>query len=126
VIARIHPPTHHSGRWLASRVKGIIDGIVCAFQAQRDRGTAGEYARRVNADLRISADAIMAALLDDEHAVLGAVDQLLCLHPSRGVRWMPADHDLVVAELRPAPGVGTHWALSGEIHTVGRATAPMA
>jgi hypothetical protein len=118
VIARIHPPRHHSGRWLASRVKGILAGIVCAFQAQRDRGTAREYARRINADLQVGAGAIMTALLDDEPAVIGAVEQLLCLHGPRGVRWLPADHELVVADLRPAPSLGGHWALSGEIHTV--------
>jgi hypothetical protein len=120
VLARIHPPAHLRGRWLANRVKGTLDGIVCAFQAQRDRGSAGEYARRVNADLRVGADAIAAALLEDEHAVLGAVDQLLCRHGERGVRWLPADHDLVLADLRPGPPLGAHWALSGEIHTVTR------
>ncbi|MBE2318404.1 hypothetical protein DVA67_020650 [Solirubrobacter sp. CPCC 204708] len=118
VIARIHPPTHHGGRWVANRVKSVLDGIVCGFQAQRDRTTVAQYARRINADLQVGVDAITTALLDDEHAVIGAVDRLLCLHGPRGVRWLPADHELVVADVRPAPSLGDHWALSGEIHTV--------
>jgi hypothetical protein len=113
VVARIHPPTHHSGRWLANRVKSVLDGIVCAFQAQRDRTTAAQYARKINADLQVGVDAITTTLLDDEHAVIGAVDQLLCLHGPRGVRWLPADHELVVADLRPAPSLGDHWGYRG-------------
>jgi hypothetical protein len=57
-------------------VKGIIDGVVSALQAEEDPAAARAGAPRVAADLRLSEDDVTATLLDTRRAVLGLVKGL--------------------------------------------------
>jgi hypothetical protein len=103
---------HSPGPRLApDRVKGIIDGVVSALQAEEDPEAAQAGAPRVAADLGESAADIASALLDRRRAVLGLVKGL-----RRPSGWNPADNRCVAADIRVRPGDA--WTLQGEVVTV--------
>lgn len=106
----VHPQT-------ASLVKPLMDGVVCAFQAHRDRSTVDEVAERLAETLDAPAAEIAARLTSERRAVLGAVPRLL--HPrGNGVQWAPADHLLVAGSLLIMPPEGQSWRLDGLVHEV--------
>ena len=92
-------------------MKGIIDGVVSALQAEEDPAAAQAGAPRVAAELGASEEEIAAALLDRRRAVLGLV---------RGLRrpsgWNPSDNRCVAAEIRVRPGAA--WTVQGDVVTV--------
>jgi hypothetical protein len=64
---------HSPGPKLApDRVKGIIDGVVSALQAEEDLAAAEAGAHRVAADLGETAADTASALLDRRRAVPGS------------------------------------------------------
>jgi hypothetical protein len=104
----LHTPGPELG---PERVKGIIDGVVSALQAEEDPAAAQAGAPRVAAELDASEEEIAAALLDRRRAVLGLV---------RGLRrpsgWNPSDNRCVAADIRVRPGAA--WTVQGDVVTV--------
>jgi hypothetical protein len=103
---------HSPGPRLApDRVKGIIDGVVSALQAEEDPAAARAVAPRVAADVGAGEEEVAAALSDGTRAVLGLV---------RGLRrpsgWNPSDNRCVAADLRVRRGDA--WKLQGDVVTV--------
>ena len=93
------------------RVKGIVDGVVCALQAEEDPAAAQAGAPRVAADLGESEEEVGSALLDRRRAVLGLVKGL-----RRPSGWNPSDDRCVAAEIRVRPG--SAWTVQGDVVTV--------
>lgn len=100
---------------VAALVKGLLDGIVCAFQAQTDRTNISELANRISKTVVRHPDEIEALLLNQEKAVLGSVPRLVHLR-GEGVIWAPADDLCVACELivESRASVST-WQMKGEI-----------
>jgi hypothetical protein len=95
-------------------VKGLVDGVVCAFQAHTDRSNLTELATRLSRVIPASPDEIQALLTGEEIAVLGAVPRLLHLR-GKGVQWAPADDMCVAGDVLAVQGTTTSWALKGSI-----------
>jgi hypothetical protein len=93
------------------RVKGIVDGVVSALQAEEDPAAAQAGALRIAADLRESEEDIASALLDRGRAVLGLVKGL-----RRPSGWNPSDDRCVAADIRVRPG--NAWTVQGDVVTV--------
>jgi hypothetical protein len=72
VRVAIRPPRGVLPR-LGYLVKGIVDGVVCAFQAHTDRSSVGEVARRVSNIIEATPDEIQTLLVRRDRAVLGVV-----------------------------------------------------
>lgn len=95
-------------------MKGIFDGVVCAFQAHTDTAVLPEVTARLSKDIPLPPEMIEQRLLDQRHAVLGVVPRLV--YPYRnGVKWDPADHLCVAGELLPMEPVDDRWAIKGDI-----------
>lgn len=105
----------------AERVKHIIDGVVCAFQAHTDTSTSGEVAGRLAKVVPAGPDEIEGLLLERRWAALGAVPQLVELRGT-GVRWNPSDDWCLAGELLTAASVSasTRWAIRGQIVELSR------
>ena len=113
VKVQVRPPHVHQ-RVLGNLVKGIFDGVICAFQAHTDTTILPEVVARLATVVPADPAEIEELLLDQRRAVLGVVPRLV--YPYRnGVKWDPADHLCVAGELLPAEAVNPHWAISGEI-----------
>jgi hypothetical protein len=115
VTVIIHPPADAAAH-PARLVKGVVDGVVSAFQSHADSATRPEVARRIALVLDETPEQIEAWLADEHVAVLGVVPSIVHVR-AEGVQWSPTDTDLVVADIRPGPSLGEDWALSGAIHT---------
>jgi hypothetical protein len=103
---------HTPGPKLApDRMKRIIDGVVCALQAEEDPVAAQAGAPRVAAQLGESEGVIAAALLDRRRAALGLVKGL-----RRPSAWNPSDNRCVAADIRLRPGDA--WTVQGNVVTV--------
>lgn len=113
VYVAIRPPRGYPAV-LGYFLKGIIDGVVCAFQAHTNRADVGELAARVSRVLPAAADEIEALLLDQDKAVLGIVQRLLHKRGD-GVQWAPADDLCVAGELVAAEPTGSAWAIQGRL-----------
>ncbi|PJD99788.1 hypothetical protein, partial [Mycobacterium sp.] len=99
---------------LGGLVKGIFDGVICAFQAHIDTTVLPEVVARLATVLPADPLEIEDLLLDQRRAVLGAVHRLV--YPYRGdVKWDPADHLCVAGELLAAEPEGLRWAIRGEL-----------
>jgi len=98
-------------------VKSLIDGVVCALQAQRDPASIDEIAARLSSVIREAPSRIAERLLDQERAVLGIVNRLIHLR-GVGVQWNPSDHMCVVGEVLRGEAPGKDWRLSGEVWTL--------
>jgi hypothetical protein len=110
---QVRPP-HGRQPVLGGLVKGIFDGVICAFQAHTDTAVLREVVARLATVLAADPVEIEELLLDQRRAVLGVVQQLV--YPYRGdVKWDPADHLCVAGELLPAEPVGPRWAIRGEL-----------
>jgi hypothetical protein len=95
-------------------VKGLVDGVVCAFQAHSDCSNVTELATRVSRVIPASPDEIEALLTSEQAAVLGAVPRLLHLR-GRGVQWAPGDDMCMAGEILTLQATTASWALKGRI-----------
>jgi hypothetical protein len=100
-------------------VKGIFDGVICAFQAHTDPAILPEVAARLATLLPADPADIEKRLLDRRRAVLGAVPRLVSPYQA-GVKWDPSDHLCVAGELLGTEPVDDRWAISGEIFELSR------
>lgn len=112
----LHPPGQARIPTVAL-VKGLFDGVVCAFQAHRDRGTSAEMAELLSQIVDGQPVAIAKHLVSERQAVLGAVQRLVHGRGA-GVQWAPADNLLVAGSLSMARPQGTEWRLAGTISEV--------
>jgi hypothetical protein len=95
-------------------VKGVVDGVVCAFQAQTNRTNLAEIAARVSSLVPAQPDEIAALLTNQARAVLGIAPRLVHLR-STGVIWAPADDQCVAGELLAADPAGPSWRITGRV-----------
>ncbi|AFS13651.1 Hypothetical protein MIP_02410 [Mycobacterium intracellulare subsp. intracellulare MTCC 9506] len=113
VRVQVRPPRGQKAV-LGGLVKGIFDGVVCAFQAHTDTAVLPEVVARLATLLRSDPAEIEELLLDQRRAVLGVMPRLVSPYQA-GVKWGPADHLCVAGELLRSEPVGASWALRGEI-----------
>jgi hypothetical protein len=121
VKVEIRPPHLNSPGPNTELVKGIIDGVVSAFQAHTDTSTSSEVAARLAKVLPADPGEIEALLLERRWAVLGGVPRLVYLRGD-AVQWNPGDDWCDAGELIVAPPklTGTSWAISGQIVELSR------
>ncbi|OBK01289.1 hypothetical protein A5741_05000 [Mycolicibacterium conceptionense] len=112
-------PPHGSERVWGGLVKGIFDGVICAFQAHTDTTILPEVAERIAKVLPAEPAEIEKHLQDQSRAVFGGVPQLVKPFGA-GVQWAPADHMCVAGELLAAAPADSYWAIKGEIIEVSR------
>ena len=99
VRVQVRPPLERQPV-LGGLVKGIFDGVICAFQAHTDTAVLPEVVARLAKDLPADPAEIEEHLLDQRRAVLGAVHRLVSPYRA-GVKWDPSDHLCVAGELLP-------------------------
>ena len=100
-------------------VKGIFDGVICAFQAHTDTAVLPDVVARIATMVSADPAEIQQRLIDQRRAVLGVVPRLVAPY-RKGVKWDPADHLCVAGELLAAEPVGPHWAIRGELVELSR------
>jgi hypothetical protein len=100
-------------------VKGVFDGVVCAFQAHTDTAVLPEVVARLAKALLADRVEIEERLIDQRRAVLGPVQRLVYPYGA-DVKWDPADHLCVAGELLSAEPVGPRWAIKGELVELSR------
>lgn len=118
VKLEVRPPHGRQPVW-GGLLKGIFDGVICAFQAQADMSALPETVARLAAVLPARRAEIETLLLDRRLAVLGTVPRLVSPY-RRGVKWDPADHLCVAGELLAVDPVDSLWAIRGEIVELSR------
>jgi TPR repeat protein len=118
VRVQLRPPHGHQPVW-GGLVKGIFDGVICAFQAHTDTTDLPEVVARLATMLSADPAEIEAWLLDQRFAVLGAAPRLVSPYQA-GVKWDPSDHLCVAGELLAAEPVDSRWAIKGEIFELSR------
>jgi hypothetical protein len=97
-------------------LKGIFDGVICAFQAHHGPLPPRENLRRLADDLGVAVEDLEDLLGNPRWGVLGEVPALVSAYGG-GVKWAPSDHLCVAGELLaadPVPGQD-HWAIAGRI-----------
>ena len=100
-------------------MKGILDGVIAAFQAHTDTAVLSDVAARLATVLPADTGEIEQHLLNQRGAVLGFVPQLV--RPSgKSGHWNPADHWCVAGELFAAEPVDERWAITGELVELSR------
>lgn len=104
---------------LASLVKGIFDGVICAFQAHTDETVLPTVAKRLAECFSATSEEIVRLLLDQSRAVLGTESRLVAPYRS-GVKWYPADHLCVAGELLTGEPINDCWAIKGEVTQLAR------
>ncbi len=122
VRVEIRPPYGREPVW-GGLVKGIFDGVICAFQTHTDTLVPAEvldllvkHVGKQPKDRQASPGEIERALRNPDRDVLGGVSRLVAPYRS-GVKWDPSDHFCVAGELlalEPEPG-DSGWAIKGEI-----------
>lgn len=115
---QVRPPRGCQPVW-GNLVKGIFDGVICAFQAHTDTAVLPDVVARLAAVLPADHEEIEGHLLEQRQAVLGVVPRLVYRY-GKGVKWDPADHLCVAGELLAAEPVDTRWAVRGEIVELSR------
>ncbi|CAN5229403.1 hypothetical protein BH09ACT8_BH09ACT8_56250 [soil metagenome] len=118
VRVQVRPPLGYQPVW-GGLLKGIFDGVICAFQAHTDTSTLPEIVARLAKYLPADELEIATHLLDQRRAVLGAVHRLVSPYQA-DVKWDPADHFCVAGELLAAEPVDRHWAVKGELVELAR------
>jgi Protein of unknown function (DUF541) len=118
VKVQVRPPVTRQPVW-GGLVKGVFDGVICAFQAHIDTVVLMEVAARLATVLPADSAEIEGHLLDQRRAVLGAVHRLVSPYQA-GVKWDPSDHLCVAGELLAAEPVDDRWAIKGEIFELSR------
>lgn len=99
---------------LARAVKGIVDGVISAFQAHIDTSDITELAARVARNLGAAPEDVHALLTSEQQAALGTQPRLLHRH-GEGVQWAPADELCVAGELLAETSSASTWAIKGKI-----------
>ena len=100
-------------------VKGIFDGVICAFHSHHGPLPPRENMRGLADELGIAVGDLEDLLGNPRWGVLGEVPALVSAYRG-GVKWAPSDHLCVAGELLaadPAPGQD-HWAITGRIVAV--------
>lgn len=118
VRIEVRPPHGQQPVW-GRLLKQVIDGVICAMQAQSETPVPSEVTQRIAEDLGVQAEEVERLLSDRSRAVLGEVPRLVSPYRS-GVKWNPSDHLLVAGELRaaePEPG-NDRWAIKGQVFRV--------
>ncbi|RAV05972.1 hypothetical protein DQP55_24720 [Mycolicibacterium sp. GF69] len=118
VRVQVRPPQGIQPVW-GGLVKGIVDGVVCAFQAQTDTTDIAEITTRLARMLGADPEEIEAYLLDQRCAVLGTVSRLVSIY-GKGVKWDPADHLCVAGEVLAAEPEDDRWAIKGDVVEIDR------
>lgn len=120
VRVEVRPPHGRHPVW-GGLVKGIVDGVICAFHGHTDVTVLPEVVTRLATILPADAEEIDGYLRRKDRAVLGDVYRLVAPYRS-GVKWDPADHRCVAGELIAVPAdPGTsHWEIKGEIFELSR------
>lgn len=118
VRVEVRPPDGCEPVW-GGLVKGIFDGVICAFQAHTDATILTDVAARIARILPAEPEEIEMHLRDESRAVLGAAQRLVKPFGA-GVQWAPADHMCVAGELLGAQPAGSRWAIRGELIEVFR------
>lgn len=118
VRVEVRPPHGRQPVW-GGLVKGIVDGVICAFHGHTDVTVLPEVVSRLARVLPAAADEIDGYLRRKDRAVLGEVHRLVAPYRS-GVKWDPADHLCVAGEVIavPADPRARHWEIRGEIFEV--------
>ncbi|KUI31610.1 hypothetical protein AU196_10665 [Mycobacterium sp. IS-1742] len=112
---------HRRQRVWGGLVKGIVDGVICAFQTHTERPVSPEVTERLAKALGVQPEEIEKYLLDRSRGVLGDRPRLVSPYRS-GVKWDPSDHLCVGGEFLAAEceaGVD-RWAIKGEIFELSR------
>ncbi|MGE2835436.1 hypothetical protein [Mycobacterium sp. SMC-4] len=115
----VRPPRGQRPVW-GGLVKSFFDGAICAYQAHTDMAVLPIVAQRIASVLGESPREIDELLLNQRHAVIGAVP-LLVKPFGAGVQWQPSDQMCVAGELLAAPadepGCVEHarWAIRGRL-----------
>jgi hypothetical protein len=122
VRVEIRPPYGREPVW-GGLVKGIFDGVICAFQIHTETAVPPEvldllvkHVGEQPEDREASPGKIERALRDPKRDVLGGVPRLVAPYRS-GVKWDPSDHFCVAGELlavEAQPG-DSGWEIKGEI-----------
>jgi len=120
VRVQVRPPYRCQPVW-GGLVKGIFDGVICAFQAHTDTTVLPEVVPRLAKTLPAEPVEIEGYLRSRHRAVLGEVRRLVAPYQA-GVKWDPSDHlclvgDLLAVEPKPKDD---HWAITGEIFELAR------
>lgn len=119
VRVELRPPHGRPPRVNSDLVKGIFDGVICAFQAHTDTTVLPDVVARLATVLPANPKEIEEHLLDQRRAVLGIKQRLV--YPYRAdVKWDPDDHMCVAGELLPAEPVDERWAIRGELIELSR------
>ena len=98
---------------LGRLVKGIFDGVVCAFQSHTDTTTTRELANRLSRNVSAPVAEIEQLLLNDDKAVVGSLPRLLHIRGD-GVIWSPADDCCVAGELVVEGASAAGWSIRAE------------
>lgn len=112
----VHPPRDTQPE-PARLLKGLLDGVVAAFQAHGDQTTLGEVTTRIAERVQASSTDVRELLADSRDASLGIVPRLL-VPWGKTVQWDPSDDKLVAGAVLVAPPAGESWRLSGEVLAV--------
>ena len=113
VHVEVRPPFGRQPVW-GGLMKGIFDGVICAFQAHTDTVVLPAVVRRLAECLPAQPEKIERLLLDQRQAVLGTVNRLVAPYDA-GVKWYPSDHWCVAGELLAAEPTGDRWAIKGKV-----------
>lgn len=122
VKVQIRPPDKHT-RMLGNLVKGIFDGVVCAFQSHTDMGVLGQIVPPIATAIQAASPALQADpaeieryLREQGRGVLGELPQLIRPASNGGVIFSPDDHLCVTGELlRVDPPGDLHWSIRGDV-----------
>lgn len=101
----------------AALIKGLVDGVICAFQADQGIEPVVDVAQRLARTMPADEEEITRGLLGIRQPPLGMVPRLVHARGS-GVAWAPADEHCVAGELLLQPPGADTWTLSGEIHEI--------
>lgn len=115
----IHPPSSDTRLNLASRIKGVFDGVLAGFH-QHD-GSAQEIGKILARKINKQPDQILSQLSDGSYNLLGK-RRLVWLR-GNGVQWNPADDRCVAGELFLGSNSSdqSNYELSGEFFRVMKA-----
>jgi hypothetical protein len=113
----VHPPVAAGSSWsLASQVKPLVDGVMCAFHSHRDHGDTVLLVDRLHRSGIGAREAIRAALDDSDWDLFGPTR--LVAPWGSGVKWNPADellYRIVITVGEPVPPGSTGWTMSGTL-----------
>jgi hypothetical protein len=109
----LRPPAG-MGATLATLIKPLFDGTICALQAHTDRSTVADLASRLSRTLHAPPQEIQALLTDETRAVLGSARRLLHARGA-GVAWAPADDLCHAGEILAAHARGSTWQIAGKV-----------